>query len=295
MDGRVDESRNGADGAGAAWLTIGALAAWAGTTPRAVRHYHRTGVLPEPARTPGGYRCYGLPDLARLLRVRRLVALGLPLARVAEVLADVDAPGRLRDVLQALDADLERQELQVRARRRSIRVLLDGDGGDAAAQVDRLRADLVAALGGAPAVERELDVLEVMAHEAPEAVPEVVAAYRRILDDGAARQLSSDTTELFDRLGAADRAGEPVAELEDAVARGLADLLRHAIGDVAADEPGHPSPPDASPLTVVERLAVGGLTPAQQRAVEHARHLVTTEATTSAAPGQGAGHEGVAP
>jgi len=294
MDRRVDRAQNGSDGAGAAWLTIGALAAWAGTTPRAVRHYHRTGVLPEPARTPGGYRCYGLPDLARLLRVRRLVALGLPLARVAEVLADGDAPERLRDVLQALDADLERQELQVRARRRSIRVLLDGDGGDAAAQVDRLRSDLVATLGRVPAVERELDVLEVMAHEAPEAVPEVVAAYRRILDDGAARQLSTDTTELFDRLGAADRAGQPVAELEDAVARGLADLLRHAIGDVAADEPGQP-PPAGGPPTAVERLAVDGLTPAQRRAVEHARYLVTKQAATATAPEHGAAQEGAAP
>ncbi len=283
------------DDANGGRLTIGALAAWAGTTPRAVRHYHRTGVLPEPARTSGGYRSYDLADLARLLRVRRLVALGLPLARVADVLTDGDAPDRLRDVLQALDADLERQELEVRARRRSIRVLLDGDRGNAAAEVDRLRADLVRALGGVPAVQRELDVLEVIAHEAPEAVPDMVAAYRRILDDDGARGLSARTSELFERLGAGDLAGGPVADLEEELAQALADLLRHAIGDVAADEPGHPSPPDASPLTVVERLAVGGLTPAQRRAVEHARHLVTTEATTSAAPGQGAGHEGVAP
>ncbi len=205
-------------------LTVGRLAAWAGTTPRAVRYYHRAGVLPEPPRTPGGYRSYGLEDLARLLRVRRLVALGLPLARVAEVLADADAPSRLRDVLQALDADLERQEREVRERRRSIRVLLDvvdgtgaGAAGDAAAEVERLRADLVAAFGRGATVERELDVVEVIAHEAPEAVPQVVAAYRRLLEDDAARQVSARTLESFERLGATT---EPDPALEEEVAQG---------------------------------------------------------------------------
>jgi DNA-binding transcriptional MerR regulator len=270
------------DDANGGRLTIGALAAWAGTTPRAVRHYHRTGVLPEPARTSGGYRSYDLADLARLLRVRRLVALGLPLARVAEVLTDGDAPDRLRDVLQALDADLERQELEVRARRRSIRVLLDGDRGNAAAEVDRLRADLVRALGGVPAVQRELDVLEVIAHEAPEAVPDMVAAYRRILDDDGARGLSARTSELFERLGAGDLAGGPVADLEEELAQALADLLRHAL-----DGAGHPGDPAAAdgPHSALEQLAVGTLTPAQRRAVERARDLLVADGGTG---GEGA-------
>ncbi len=271
------------DDANGGRLTIGALAAWAGTTPRAVRHYHRTGVLPEPARTAGGYRSYDLADLARLLRVRRLVALGLPLARVAEVLGDDEAPERLRDVLQALDADLERQELEVRARRRSIRVLLDGDSGNAAAEVDRLRTDLVGALGRVPAVQRELDVLEVIAHEAPEAVPDIVAAYRRILDDDAARSLSVRTSGLFERLGVADLAGEPVADLEEELAHGLAGLLRHAL-----DGAGHAEGPDGedgSP-NALEQLAVEALTPAQRRAVERARDLLVGDGGTR---GEGAG------
>ena len=263
-------------------LTISRLAAWAGTTPRAIRHYHRTGVLPEPARTPGGYRTYGLEDLGRLLRVRRLVELGLPLARVAEVLADADTRERLHDVLRALDADLERQETELVARRRNIRVLLDASAGEAAAELDRLRADLVAAFGRVPAVERELDVVQVIAHEAPEVVPEVVAAYRRVLEDDAARDLSARTLELFQRLAVADAAGEQVPGLEEDVARRLVGLLRHAFDGAAGPAPGeqardHGAVDPAGDRATFEQLAVGGLTPAQRRVVERARELLAQE------------------
>ena len=40
-------------------LTIGQLAAYAGVTVRAVRHYHQIGLLPEPERDASGYRRYG--------------------------------------------------------------------------------------------------------------------------------------------------------------------------------------------------------------------------------------------
>ena len=39
-------------------LTISQLAAYAGVTVRAVRHYHQIGLLPEPARDNSGYRTY---------------------------------------------------------------------------------------------------------------------------------------------------------------------------------------------------------------------------------------------
>ena len=42
-------------------LTIGQLAAYAGVTTRAVRHYHQVGLLPEPERDASGYRTYAAP------------------------------------------------------------------------------------------------------------------------------------------------------------------------------------------------------------------------------------------
>jgi len=57
---------------------IGQLAALAATTARAIRLYEAAGLLPEPARSAGGYRLYGPADLATLIRIRRLRGLGFP-------------------------------------------------------------------------------------------------------------------------------------------------------------------------------------------------------------------------
>ncbi|EFG64436.1 MerR-family transcriptional regulator [Streptomyces sp. SPB074] len=103
----------------------------AGVSTRAVRHYHRIGLLPEPARQPNGYREYGLRDAVELARVRRLTELGLSLDEVRDVLAD-DAGRDLAEILAELDADLARQEETIRRRRARLRELLaqaDADGG----------------------------------------------------------------------------------------------------------------------------------------------------------------------
>ena len=52
---------------------------------------HRVGLLPEPARTPNGYREYSLRDAVELARVRRLTELGLSLDEVGAGLAGVPA------------------------------------------------------------------------------------------------------------------------------------------------------------------------------------------------------------
>ncbi|MFI8566460.1 MerR family DNA-binding transcriptional regulator [Rhodococcus sp. NPDC078407] len=40
-------------------VTIGGAAAFLGTTPRAIRHYHQIGLLPEPERGSDDRRRYG--------------------------------------------------------------------------------------------------------------------------------------------------------------------------------------------------------------------------------------------
>lgn len=270
-------------------LTIGELARWAGTTTRSVRHYHRVGVLPEPARTPGGYRAYGLGDLARLVRARRLVALGMPLARVGELLDD-DAD--LAVALADLDADLERREAELRRSRATIRDLLDG-GTAAAARVERLRADLVAVFGSTPLVERELALLEVLAHDAPDAVPALEGIYRGVLADEASRAASAALAAAFDELAAAERAGRDVADLVDGVAARLAALVTEAAARVTVDRDadlrersgadGGSSSPDSSSaasssggwsLAGFEALVAAELTPAQAAALRRARELL---------------------
>ena len=51
------------------------IAELAGTSLRAVRHYHDVGLLPEPERRSNGYKQCGVAHLVRLLRIKRLVDL----------------------------------------------------------------------------------------------------------------------------------------------------------------------------------------------------------------------------
>ena len=81
-----------------AWSTR-ELADLAGTTVNTVRHYHRLGLLAQPDRRYNGYKQYGVPHLVRLLRIRRLADLGIPLNEVAGVLdGDDDSPEALRQL-----------------------------------------------------------------------------------------------------------------------------------------------------------------------------------------------------
>jgi DNA-binding transcriptional MerR regulator len=97
-------------------MRIGELAGLVGISTRAIRHYHHVGLLPEPARKANGYREYSLRDAVELARVRRLTELGLSLDEVGDALAR-DAGRDLVEIIRELDADLARQEADLRQRR----------------------------------------------------------------------------------------------------------------------------------------------------------------------------------
>jgi DNA-binding transcriptional MerR regulator len=104
-------------------MRIGELAGLVGISTRAIRHYHRVGLLAEPARQANGYREYSLRDAVELARVRRLTELGLSLDEAGDVLAG-DAGRDLVEILRELDADLARQEADLRQRRARLAELL---------------------------------------------------------------------------------------------------------------------------------------------------------------------------
>jgi MerR family regulatory protein len=62
----------GVYGDSAKGITIGQLAEYAGVTIKAVRHYHRRGLLPEPPRDVSGYRRYTVEDAIALVKIRTL-------------------------------------------------------------------------------------------------------------------------------------------------------------------------------------------------------------------------------
>jgi len=84
-------------------MRISELAARSGTTPKTIRFYEQSGVLPEPVRTPSGYRDYAPDFVDRLTFIRRAQTAGLSLREIRQVLAVHDrgeAPcGHVRGVL----------------------------------------------------------------------------------------------------------------------------------------------------------------------------------------------------
>jgi DNA-binding transcriptional MerR regulator len=87
------------------------LAEIAGTTLKAVRHYHRIGLLPEPERAPNGYKQYRITHLIRLLRIRRLVDLGVALPDIRKMEeSDEGAEQMFRTLDAELAASIERQQ-----------------------------------------------------------------------------------------------------------------------------------------------------------------------------------------
>src|SRR5207248_1259042 len=87
---------------GMAWSTR-EIAELAGTSLRAVRHYHEVGLLAEPERRANGYKQYGVAHLVRVLRIKRLTDLGFSLSQIAAMGDSDDHP---EEALHALDAEL---------------------------------------------------------------------------------------------------------------------------------------------------------------------------------------------
>jgi DNA-binding transcriptional MerR regulator len=80
------------------------MAELAGTTVKTVRYYHEIGLLDEPDRGPNGYKRYEVHHLTRLLQIKRLTGLGVPLAQVAAMGTDGDGHA---SVFRTIDAELE--------------------------------------------------------------------------------------------------------------------------------------------------------------------------------------------
>ena len=260
-------------------LTTGQLAAAAGTTARAVRHYTRCGLLPEPPRRPNGYRAYDAAALLRLVRIRRLRDLGLSLPEVADALGGAgEAP--LREVLGELVADLARQEREVAAARARLERVLAREQDlalpDAVADVvDALRGVLPVA--DAPLVDAERDVLELVTATAPTAqVDALLDAYGRAVADPAVVARGVAVARRFDDLAdvpaddgaVAALAGDMVALAREVIpgsdARAGLDVAQgvDAPGDEAGAVPDDREVPAEDP---VWSAYLAGLAPAQRR------------------------------
>ncbi|MCF2573595.1 helix-turn-helix domain-containing protein [Brevibacterium sp. UCMA 11754] len=79
------------------------LARLTGTTVNTIRHYHKLDLLAEPERMSNGYKQYGAAHLLRLLQIRRMRDLGIPLTDIDSVASDHE---QQQLALKQLDRDL---------------------------------------------------------------------------------------------------------------------------------------------------------------------------------------------
>jgi DNA-binding transcriptional MerR regulator len=208
-------------------LTISQLAAHAGVTVRAVRHYHQIGLLPEPERDQSGYRIYDAAAVVRLIRIRTLADAGVPLARVQELL---DAsPEEFADGVQEIDKNLRAEIRRLQGTRKRLARLAAGEHL-ALPQCVVGYLDRVRGLGVEERyIEMERDAWIMVAAQVPHLIDVVIAKKHEDLED-------PDMLKLYSLVsGALDwPADDPrVVEVADIVER----LMIRAVeaGEVGAD------------------------------------------------------------
>lgn len=96
-------------------MKISELAAQSGTTTKTLRFYEDAGLLPEPTRTPNGYRVYDDDALTRLQFIKAGQAVGLTLAKVRTLLVIRD-DGRVpcSAAIELLDGQLDDIDARIR-------------------------------------------------------------------------------------------------------------------------------------------------------------------------------------
>jgi DNA-binding transcriptional MerR regulator len=214
-------------------LTISQLAAYAGVTVRAVRHYHAKGLLPEPERDHSGYRRYDAASVVELIKIRTLADAGVPLSRVRALLAagDEEFAVAVEDIDRRLRAEIrERQRHRERIAR-----LAAGDSLALPPEVVRY-LDRMRELGFRERlIEVERDSWILIVAQMPEAAPDLMAIKHAQIEDEPLRRLYLDIGDLADcapddpRLPAlADRVA---AFIEAAAAEGEGMEDEHPISD----------------------------------------------------------------
>jgi DNA-binding transcriptional MerR regulator len=211
-------------------LTISQLAAYAGVTVRAVRHYHHIGLLPEPERDASGYRRYGATAVVSLIKIRTLANAGVPLSQIAELLR-ADAAAFAESVTR-IDDQLRDEVERLEASRKQIAQLAAGDSllvpPEVISYLDRLRQ--IGASERVVAGERDGWIL--VAARWPDQIREWMPDKLAQLEDPRLVRLYLVISEIAESEGGDD---DPrLAEAADI----LADLLEqaYAAGEAQASE-----------------------------------------------------------
>lgn len=202
-----------------AWSTR-RLAELAGSTVKAIRYYHEIGLLDEPERRSNGYKQYEVEHLVRLLRIKRLRDLGVPLSQIA--------------AMEHADADPDR----------SIRVL-DAELEATVERLNRIRAELAVVLRHRAPAYTPAEFVPVVSRGVPEAHQSLLMVYATVLSDralGVLREMLAERDPVdieFENLAAdaGDAVIDALAERMVPVTLRTRERYPTAV-DLAADAPG---------------------------------------------------------
>lgn len=227
-------------------LTISQLAAYAGVTVRAVRHYHQIGLLPEPQRDMSGYRRYGAKAVVSLIKIRTLANAGVPLAQIAQML-EADA-STFAEAVQRIDSHLRDEIERLETSRKQIAQLTAGDSlalpPEVTSYLDRLRE--IGTSERMVAAERDGWILVAAAW--PDRIRESIPGKLAELDNPQLVRLYQVLSEIFE-----SDAGDDDPRLEEA-ADIMADLAEQAYtsGEIDLDDTAH----DDLPSDLLDALAI---------------------------------------
>ncbi|MBR8740828.1 MerR family transcriptional regulator [Nocardiopsis sp. MG754419] len=249
-----------------AWSTR-QIADIAGTTIKTVRHYHKIGLLDEPERAANGYKQYRTQHLVRLLRIRRMSDLGVPLSQI-KAMGDIDgAPDQaIRDLNAELTATIERLQ-RVRAE------LTD---------ILRYRAPIDVPTGFGPVTDDLTD-----------ADRSLIMICSRMFTE----EVTDDMRDMMSMRDATDREFNALpADADQATIEELAERMAPLIGDIRAKHPSSRDPgvfarggAEFTESTMVQAV-VELYNPAQIQVLQHVNHvLADDEGHGSEGPGNRSG------
>ncbi|MEU4421681.1 MerR family transcriptional regulator [Actinoplanes sp. NPDC024001] len=223
-------------------MRIKELADLTGTTVRTVRYYHQIGLLPVPERRDGR-RDYDLVHVARLVRARWLAQAGIPLATIAVMLGDGQAPSttaapdrRPESVLADLRAGvaaLDQQLLELRTQRDRLNRLIAGVERDG--QLSPMPASMALFYDRIEArapdertrrvVRQERDFMELACYRG-DMPAESAVVYEKLTEAGLAHSIA-----LFGQIAERDERPQPLDQREmDRIATAVVDRITRQLG-----------------------------------------------------------------
>ncbi len=108
-------------------MRIGELADRVGVTAKTIRFYESIGLVPDPPRTPSGYRDYEEADVDRITFIRTAQRLGLSLDQIGEIIGLRDRGeqpcGYVAEVLRRQVSELDARIGEMRKLRDELRTL----------------------------------------------------------------------------------------------------------------------------------------------------------------------------